>query len=88
MIEVRCISDDDPLEFNVVVPRRKGESRHHVTMARETYEQLRIDSFGSRSRRNRNAASRQRSGVYSLAVAELGEARCRGGASGLGVGAP
>jgi len=40
MIEVRCISDDDPLEFNVVVPRRKGESRHHVTMARKTYEQL------------------------------------------------
>ena len=40
MIEVRCISDDDPLEFKVVVRDGKGESRHHVTMARKTYEQL------------------------------------------------
>ena len=40
MIEVRCISDDDPLEFEVVVRDGEGESRHHVTMARETYEQL------------------------------------------------
>lgn len=40
MIEVRCISDDDPLEFNVVVCDGKGESRQHVTMARKTYEQL------------------------------------------------
>jgi hypothetical protein len=40
MIEIRCISDDDPLEFKVVVRYGKGESRHHVTMARKTYEQL------------------------------------------------
>lgn len=40
MIEVRCISDNDPLEFKVVVRDGKGESRHHVTMARKTYEQL------------------------------------------------
>ncbi len=40
MIEVRCISDDDPLECKVVVRDGKSESRHHVTMARETYEQL------------------------------------------------
>jgi hypothetical protein len=39
MIEIRCISDDDPLEFKVVVRDGKGESRHHVTMA-DTYEQL------------------------------------------------
>jgi hypothetical protein len=39
MIEVRCIGDDDPLEFKVVRDG-EGESRHHVTMARETYEQL------------------------------------------------
>ena len=32
MIEVRCISDQDPLEFKVVVRDGKGESRHHVTM--------------------------------------------------------
>jgi len=40
MIEVRCISDNDPLEFKVVVRDGKSESRHHVSMARKTYEQL------------------------------------------------
>ena len=30
MIEVRCISDDDTLEFKVVVRDGKGESRHDV----------------------------------------------------------
>lgn len=30
----------DPLEFEVVVHDGGGESLHHVTMARETYEQL------------------------------------------------
>lgn len=40
MIEVRCISEHDPFEFKVVVRDGEGESRHHVTMARKTYEQL------------------------------------------------
>ena len=30
----------DPLEFEVVVRDGENESPHHVTMARETYEQL------------------------------------------------
>jgi len=46
MIEVRCISDDDSLEFKVVVRDGNGESRHHVTMARKTYEQLTADGAG------------------------------------------
>ena len=40
MIEVRCIGEGDPLEFNVVVREADGESRHHVTMARKTHERL------------------------------------------------
>jgi hypothetical protein len=42
MIEVRCIGDHDPLEFKVDVREEEGESRHHVTMARKTYEQLTV----------------------------------------------
>jgi hypothetical protein len=34
------VHSHDPLEFKVVVRDREGESRHHVTMARKTYEQL------------------------------------------------
>ena len=40
MVEVRRTGDGDPLEFEVVVREGKGESRHHVTMARETCERL------------------------------------------------
>ena len=40
MIEVRCIGEGDPLEFSVVVREADGESRHHVTMARNTREHL------------------------------------------------
>lgn len=40
MIEVRRTGEGDPLEFEVVVREGKGESRHHVTMAPETYERL------------------------------------------------
>ena len=40
MIEVRRTDDGDPLAFEVVVREGKGESRHHVTMARDTYERL------------------------------------------------
>jgi hypothetical protein len=40
MIQVRLTATGDPLEFEVVVREGKGETRHHVTMARETCEQL------------------------------------------------
>ena len=40
MIEVRRTGEGDPLEFEVVVRERRGETRHHVTMARETCDRL------------------------------------------------
>jgi hypothetical protein len=40
MIEVRRTSEGDPLDFEVVVRERKGETRHHVTMSRDTCERL------------------------------------------------
>ncbi len=40
MIEVRQTSDTDPLAFEVVVREGRGETRHHVTMARQTRERL------------------------------------------------
>ena len=40
MIEVKRTADGDLLEFEVVVREGQGESRHHVTMARQTHEQL------------------------------------------------
>jgi hypothetical protein len=40
MIEVRRTGEGDPLEFEVVVREGKGETRHHVTMGRETCERL------------------------------------------------
>jgi hypothetical protein len=40
MIEVRRSGEGDPLEFQVVVREGKGETRHDVTMARETCERL------------------------------------------------
>ena len=40
MIEVRCTGDGDPLVFEVVVREGWGETRHHVTMGRETCERL------------------------------------------------
>ena len=40
MIEVRRAGDGDPLAFEVIVREGKGETRHHVTMARETCERL------------------------------------------------
>jgi hypothetical protein len=40
MIEVRRTGEGDPLEFEVVVSEGKGETRHHVTMAREVCERL------------------------------------------------
>ena len=40
MIEVKPIGKKDPLEFEVVVHEGESDSRHHVTMTRQTYEQL------------------------------------------------
>ncbi len=40
MIQVRCTGEGDPLEFEVIVREGKGETRHDVTMSRETCERL------------------------------------------------
>jgi len=40
MIEIRRSGNGDPLGFEVVVREGKGETRHQVTMARETCERL------------------------------------------------
>jgi hypothetical protein len=40
MIEVNCTGEGDPLEFDVVVREGKGESRHRVTMAQQTWQRL------------------------------------------------
>ena len=40
MIQVQCTGEGDPLEFEVVVREGQGETRHRVTMSRETCERL------------------------------------------------
>ena len=40
MIQVRRTGEGDPLEFEVVVREGRGETRHHVTMARETCKRV------------------------------------------------
>jgi hypothetical protein len=40
MIEVRRLGDGEPLEFEVVVREAGGESRHQVTMGKETCDRL------------------------------------------------
>ncbi len=40
MIQGRRAGKGDPLEFEVIVRERKGETRHDVTMSRETCERL------------------------------------------------
>jgi hypothetical protein len=40
MIEVKGTGEGDPLEFEVVVRMGHGETRHHVTMTRDTCERL------------------------------------------------
>jgi hypothetical protein len=40
MIEIRRSAEGDPLDFEVVVREGKGESRHLVTMSRETCQRL------------------------------------------------
>ena len=40
MIKVERAGEGDPLEFEVIVRARNGETRHHVTMARDSCERL------------------------------------------------
>jgi len=40
MIEVRRTNEGDPLEFEVIVREGNGETRHQVTMSRETFARL------------------------------------------------
>jgi hypothetical protein len=40
MIQVRLTGEGDPFTFDVVVSEGKDETRHHVTMSRETGERL------------------------------------------------
>jgi len=40
VIKVERASEGDPLEFEVIVRVGNGETRHHVTMARDTCERL------------------------------------------------
>jgi len=40
MIEVRRTAEGDPQSFDVVIREGGGETRHHVTMSRETCERL------------------------------------------------
>jgi hypothetical protein len=40
MIEVSRTGAGEPMEFEVVVREGKGESRHQVTMAKDTYQRL------------------------------------------------
>jgi hypothetical protein len=42
MIEVRRMAEDDPLDFEVVVREGGGETRHHVTLSRETCNRLTV----------------------------------------------
>lgn len=40
MIKVERISAGDPLEFEVIISVGNGETRHHVTLARDTCKRL------------------------------------------------
>lgn len=40
MIDVKQLGEGDPFKFDVVVRKGKGETRHQVTMAQTTYDQL------------------------------------------------
>ena len=40
VIEVKRTGEGDPLEFAVIVRVGDGETRHHVTMVRDTCERL------------------------------------------------
>ena len=40
MIEVRRVAEGDPLDFEVVIREGRSETRHHVTMSRQTCDRL------------------------------------------------
>jgi hypothetical protein len=40
VIKVERVGEGDPLKFEVIVRVGNGETRHHVTMARDTCERL------------------------------------------------
>ena len=40
MIDVKPVSEGDPLEFEVIVREGSGESHHHVTMSQDTWHRL------------------------------------------------
>jgi hypothetical protein len=40
VIEVERTGDGDPMQFQVAIKDRNGESRHRVTMAAQTFERL------------------------------------------------
>ncbi|HSC18943.1 MAG TPA: hypothetical protein VLC74_08520 [Rhizomicrobium sp.] len=40
MIEIKYTGNADPLEFEVLVRDATGESSHHVTMSKSTYDKL------------------------------------------------
>jgi len=42
MIEVKRISNKDPLEFEVIVHEGESDTRHYVTMTRQTHERLTV----------------------------------------------
>lgn len=44
VIKIERAGEGDPLEFEVIVRVGKGETRHHVTMARDTCERLTMDA--------------------------------------------
>jgi hypothetical protein len=45
MIEVRSVGEGASLEFAAIVRAGKGETRHHVTMSRDTYARLTGSQF-------------------------------------------
>jgi hypothetical protein len=40
MIKVRRLAEGDPLDFEVVIREERSETRHHVTMSRQTCDRL------------------------------------------------
>ncbi|NOJ47331.1 hypothetical protein [Bradyrhizobium archetypum] len=45
MIKLKRTSEGDPLEFEVTICAGNGETRHHVTIARETCERLTMGMY-------------------------------------------
>jgi hypothetical protein len=46
MIDVTRLDDADPMKFRVVVKDAGGESRHEVTMTRQTLDRLTAGRYG------------------------------------------